>query len=96
MTKFSSGHFSLVFVLRDVGVSKKALGNHFYVQIRFLERIFCFTLTLTSSFFGYFLVAGPLGGPKRVLRDSFGLTDSIGSFKTNICILTKNLCFSKG
>ena len=95
MTKFSSGHVSLVFVLSNVGVSKKSLGNHFYVQITFLERIFCFNLTLTSSVFGYFLVAGPLGVPKRVLRDIFGLTDSIGSFKTNICILTKNRVFSK-
>ena len=29
MTKFSSGHFSLVYVPRGLGVSKKSIGNHF-------------------------------------------------------------------
>ena len=29
MTKFSSGHFSLVYVPKDPGVSKISFGNHF-------------------------------------------------------------------
>ena len=65
------------------------------MEITPLERIFCFTLTLTSSFLKYIFVGGPLGGPKRVLGNIFEHTDSIGCLEKNICILTKNGLFSK-
>ena len=45
---------------------------------------------------GYFFVSGPLGGLKSVSGDVFGHVDSIGSFKKNICISSKNRLFSKG
>ena len=42
-----------------------------------LTNNFCLTLTLTSSFVGYFYVPGPLGGLKSVSGNVFGDTDSI-------------------
>ena len=96
MTKFLSGHFLLESVTWDPGVSKNSLGNHIYVQITPWQRIFCLTLTLISSFLGYFFFPGPLGGIKSVSGDIFRQTDSIESFKKNICISSKNRLFGKG
>ena len=69
-------------------MSQKALGNHFQVQITPREIIFFLTLTLISSFVGYFFVPGPLGGLKSVSGDVFG--------HDIIYILSKNELFSKG
>ena len=80
MTKFWSRQFSLVYVPRDLGVSYLYLGNHFSVQITPWHRIFSLTLTLSSSFLGYFFVSGPLTGLKSVSEDVLGHTDSIGIF----------------
>ena len=83
MTKFLSGHFSLLYVPRDLGVSENSLRNHFEVEImpwQKIERIFCFALILTPSFLGYFFVPGPLVDLKGVSGDVFRSTDSIGSF----------------
>ena len=66
------------------------------MQITPWQRIFCLTLTLTSIFYGYFFVPGPLIGLKRVLGDVFGHTDSFGNFLNNICWGSKNRLFSKG
>ena len=49
----------------------------FLPKTTFFQGIFCLTLTLTSSFVGYFFVPGPLGGIKSVSGDIFGHTDSI-------------------
>ena len=54
------------------------------------------TLTLNSSFVGYFFVPGPLGGLKSVSRVIFGHTDLIGNFSINICISSKNLGLAHG
>ena len=53
--------------------------------------MFCLTLTLTSSFVGYFLLPGPLGVLKSVSGDVFRHTDSIGSF-LSLRILTTHIC----
>ena len=75
--------------LRISECRRTPLGIRILVQKKPWQRIFCLTLTLTSSFVGYFFVPGPLGGIKSVPA-------SIESFKKNICILSKNQPFPKG
>ena len=83
MTKFLSRHFSVVYVPRDLGVSKNSLKNHFEVKLtpwQRIEKIFFFALILIPSFLGYLFVPCPLGDIKRVSGEVFGSTDLIGSF----------------
>ena len=78
MNKVLSRHFSLLYVPRDIGVSKNFLRNDFEVQItpwQKIGRVFFFALILTPSFLGYFFVPGPLGDLKGVSGDVFGSTD---------------------
>ena len=83
MTKFSSQHFLLVYVPRDLSVSLNSVRNDFEVHItpwQRIERSFFFALILTPSLLGYFIVPGLLGDLKRVLGYLFGSTVSIRSF----------------
>ena len=80
MTKFSGRQSSLFYVPRDLGVWYLSLGNRFLVQITPQRRIFCLSLTLSSSLLDYFYVSGPLRSLKSVSEDVLGHTDSIGSF----------------
>ena len=67
MTKFSSRHLSLLFVPRDVSVSRNSLRNHFEGQItpwQRTARIFFFAFILTPPFSGLLLCSLSLGRPE--------------------------------
>ena len=74
MTKFSSRHFSLVYVPRDLSVSNKIHEESFLSKNNALTKNDLFDADLNSSLVGFFFVSGPLRGLKSVSRVFFGHT----------------------
>ena len=74
---FEVGIFHLLMALGISSCRETPLGIIFKCPS---ERLFCLTLTRTSSLSGYFFVPCPLRGLKCVAGDVLGHTDSIRSF----------------